>query len=145
MNSPNHMPKYEGIVFNGSAPNVPTPIAINSVSSSNTTMKLLDQNILSPATPQHQPLIENDDFNNANGSIVKINKDSTPGQLVQWLNQCRLGQHATTFASFSGADLLRLSKDDLIQICGLADGIRLYNTIHTKYVDLYNRIKRAND
>ena len=33
---------------------------------------------------------------------------------------------------FSGCDLLRLSRDDLIQICGLADGIRLNNALQSK-------------
>lgn len=32
----------------------------------------------------------------------------------------------------SGADILRLTRDDLIQICGLADGIRLFNALHSK-------------
>ena len=32
----------------------------------------------------------------------------------------------------SGADLLRLTRDDLIQICGLADGIRLNNALQSK-------------
>lgn len=64
--------------------------------------------------------------------ILVINKDMTPSQLVQWINHHRLGQHMTTFAHFSGADLLRMSKEDIIQICGVADGIRMYNTIHLK-------------
>lgn len=132
MNSPNHIPKYDFVPFNGNAPNIPNPIAINSVSSSNTNMKMLDQNILSPATPK-QPTEAVEEIANAN-VIGRITKDSTPVQLTQWLNNYRLGQHATTFASFSGSDLLRMSKDDLVQICGLADGIRLYNTLHTKYV-----------
>lgn len=135
MNSPNHIPKYEGVLFNGTASSGPTPIAINSVSSSNTAIKMLDQNILSPATPQQQPPIEAiDEYQNMpnGGTIARIGKESTPAQLVQWLNNSRLGQYAATFASFTGADLLRMSRDDLIQICGLADGIRLYNTLHTK-------------
>lgn len=33
-----------------------------------------------------------------------------------------------------GADLLRLSRDDLIEICGLADGIRLNNALQAKWV-----------
>ena len=32
----------------------------------------------------------------------------------------------------TGCDLLRLSRDDLIQICGLADGIRLNNALQSK-------------
>lgn len=31
-----------------------------------------------------------------------------------------------------GADILRLSREDLIQICGLANGIRLYNALHSR-------------
>jgi len=32
-----------------------------------------------------------------------------------------------------GADILRLSRQDLIQICGVPDGIRLYNALHVRY------------
>ena len=32
-----------------------------------------------------------------------------------------------------GSDLLRLCREDLIQICGTADGIRLYNALQAKY------------
>jgi len=31
-----------------------------------------------------------------------------------------------------GADIMRLSRQDLIQICGVADGIRLYNALHVR-------------
>lgn len=34
----------------------------------------------------------------------------------------------------SGGDLLRLTRDDLIQICGLADGIRLNNALQSRAV-----------
>lgn len=33
------------------------------------------------------------------------------------------------FVPIAGADLLKLSRDDFIQICGPADGIRLFNAI----------------
>ncbi|KAF3861055.1 hypothetical protein F7725_001310 [Dissostichus mawsoni] len=36
---------------------------------------------------------------------------------------CRL------FTNFSGADLLKLTREDVIQICGPADGIRLFNAL----------------
>ena len=32
----------------------------------------------------------------------------------------------------SGSDLLRLRREDLIQICGIANGIRLHNTLLAK-------------
>jgi len=38
--------------------------------------------------------------------------------------------------SDEGADLLRLTRDELIQICGLADGIRLDNALQAKLVAL---------
>nr|XP_020143616.1 upstream-binding protein 1-like [Microcebus murinus] len=33
-----------------------------------------------------------------------------------------------------GADLLKLTKEDLVQICGAADGIRLYNSLKSRSV-----------
>lgn len=57
---------------------------------------------------------------------------ATPQQTMAWLQTNRFAAYLHTFASFSGADLLRLTRDDLIQICGLADGIRLFNALHPK-------------
>ncbi|KAK3927718.1 Transcription factor CP2 [Frankliniella fusca] len=57
---------------------------------------------------------------------------ATDQQTSQWLQKHRFGAHLRIFNSFCGADLLRLSRDDLIQICGLADGIRLFNALHAK-------------
>uniref|UniRef100_A0A8D0AF07 Transcription factor CP2-like 1 n=1 Tax=Sander lucioperca TaxID=283035 RepID=A0A8D0AF07_SANLU len=55
---------------------------------------------------------------------------STPPQdAQQWLHRHRFSPFSRLFCSFSGADLLRMSREDLIQICGPADGIRLYNTM----------------
>ncbi|CAJ1078588.1 transcription factor CP2-like protein 1 [Xyrichtys novacula] len=47
----------------------------------------------------------------------------------QWLHHHRFAPFSRLFSSFSGADLLRMSREDLIQICGPADGIRLFNTM----------------
>lgn len=33
-----------------------------------------------------------------------------------------------------GADLLKMSKEDFVQICGPADGIRLFNAIKGRFV-----------
>lgn len=54
---------------------------------------------------------------------------SSPQDTQQWLLQHRFTPFSKLFSSFSGADLLRMSRDDLIQICGPADGIRLFNTM----------------
>ncbi|KAF0884295.1 TF2L1 protein, partial [Crocuta crocuta] len=52
----------------------------------------------------------------------------------QWLRRNRFSQFCRLFASFSGADLLKMSRDDLVQICGPADGIRLFNAIKGRNV-----------
>ncbi|XP_055457537.1 transcription factor CP2-like protein 1 isoform X2 [Psammomys obesus] len=52
----------------------------------------------------------------------------------QWLHRNRFSQFCWLFASFSGADLLKMSRDDLVQVCGPADGIRLFNAIKGRNV-----------
>ncbi|MEJ1269975.1 transcription factor CP2-like 1 [Cricetulus griseus] len=52
----------------------------------------------------------------------------------QWLYRNRFSQFCRLFASFSGADLLKMSRDDLVQVCGPADGIRLFNAIKGRNV-----------
>ncbi|KAM7407900.1 hypothetical protein PAMA_003588 [Pampus argenteus] len=54
---------------------------------------------------------------------------SSPQDTQQWLHRHRFSPFSKLFSSFSGADLLRMSREDLIQICGPADGIRLFNTM----------------
>uniref|UniRef100_A0A3B4WHV6 Transcription factor CP2-like 1 n=1 Tax=Seriola lalandi dorsalis TaxID=1841481 RepID=A0A3B4WHV6_SERLL len=54
---------------------------------------------------------------------------SSPQNTQQWLHRHRFSPFSRLFSSFSGADLLRMSREDLIQICGPADGIRLFNTM----------------
>ncbi|XP_031438187.1 transcription factor CP2-like protein 1 isoform X2 [Clupea harengus] len=54
---------------------------------------------------------------------------TSPQDTQQWLHSNRFSPFCRLFVSFSGADLLKLSRDDFIQICGPADGIRLFNAI----------------
>jgi len=51
-----------------------------------------------------------------------------------WLAYNRYNQHVKTFTCYDARDLLRLSKEDLISMIGLIDGIRLFNDLHTKPV-----------
>lgn len=127
-----HTTKYDGIYTSGNS-NPGNPVGINSVSSSNCNLKIMDQNVMSPPTPQAQ-LNDNDDYTQTGTSsgLPVITKDATTVVLAQWLNVHRFSQYANTLAHFTGADLLRMSKDDMIQICGLADGIRMYNILHAK-------------
>uniref|UniRef100_A0A672HKX5 Transcription factor CP2-like 1 n=1 Tax=Salarias fasciatus TaxID=181472 RepID=A0A672HKX5_SALFA len=47
---------------------------------------------------------------------------------------CVLEMRCRRSAVAAGADLLRMSREDLIQICGPADGIRLFNTMKGRYI-----------
>lgn len=61
-----------------------------------------------------------------------LSVDASAQQTAQWLQSNRFSCHVRTFGKFAGADILRLSREDLIQICGLPDGIRLFNALHAK-------------
>uniref|UniRef100_A0A8D0GQ80 Grh/CP2 DB domain-containing protein n=1 Tax=Sphenodon punctatus TaxID=8508 RepID=A0A8D0GQ80_SPHPU len=52
----------------------------------------------------------------------------------QWLHKNRFSSYCRMLANFTGADLLKLSRSDLIQICGAADGIRLSNALKARCV-----------
>uniref|UniRef100_A0A3Q2Q6G0 Transcription factor CP2-like 1 n=1 Tax=Fundulus heteroclitus TaxID=8078 RepID=A0A3Q2Q6G0_FUNHE len=66
---------------------------------------------------------------------------SSPQDTQQWLHRHRFSPFSRLFSSFSGADLLRMSREDLIQICGPADGIRLFNTMKGRTFSLQNRVQ----
>ncbi|XP_053676876.1 uncharacterized protein LOC128727042 [Anopheles nili] len=105
------------------------PIGISNVSSTNGLCKaspLADQPMGGVLSPQQASDL--DDY------VPNITKESSPGSLAQWLAVHRLSAYGKTFAQFSGSDLLRMSKEDLCKICGLADGIRMFNILHSKAI-----------
>ncbi|XP_024141866.1 transcription factor CP2-like protein 1 isoform X3 [Oryzias melastigma] len=83
------------------------------------------------------------------GCFDHLLPSSSPQNTQQWLHRHRFSPFSRLFSSFSvsdqtsrtlaaeeeivdvfsGSDLLRMSREDLIQICGPADGIRLFNTM----------------
>uniref|UniRef100_T1PE76 SAM domain-containing protein n=1 Tax=Musca domestica TaxID=7370 RepID=T1PE76_MUSDO len=129
-NSPVHIPKYDGMLpYANASPNASaSPIAINSVSSTNSpSLKIMDTNMVTaPSAVMGNDI---DEYNS-----ITIMPDSTPVQVTQWLTYHRLTAYLSTFAQFSGADIMRMSKEDLIQICGLADGIRMFNILRAKAI-----------
>jgi hypothetical protein len=50
--------------------------------------------------------------------------------VTQWLGRNRFGALLPNFRNYNGRDLLRLTRDDIIAMCGVSDGIRLYNDLH---------------
>ncbi|XP_074835928.1 alpha-globin transcription factor CP2 isoform X2 [Carettochelys insculpta] len=59
---------------------------------------------------------------------------ATPQEAQQWLHRNRFSTFSRLFTNFSGADLLKLTREDVIQICGPADGIRLFNALKGRMV-----------
>uniref|UniRef100_A0A8C1L848 Grh/CP2 DB domain-containing protein n=1 Tax=Cyprinus carpio TaxID=7962 RepID=A0A8C1L848_CYPCA len=68
--------------------------------------------------------------------FIRINllPTATPQEAQQWLHRNRFSPFCRLFTNFSGADLLKLTREDVIQICGPADGIRLFNALKGRVV-----------
>ncbi|KAM4643947.1 alpha-globin transcription factor CP2 isoform 3-T3 [Amazona ochrocephala] len=66
--------------------------------------------------------------------LVNLLPTSTPQEAQQWLHRNRFSTFSRLFRNFSGADLLKLTREDVIQICGPADGIRLFNALKGRMV-----------
>ncbi|XP_060786538.1 transcription factor CP2-like protein 1 [Neoarius graeffei] len=53
----------------------------------------------------------------------------SPQEAQEWLHRNRFSSFCRLFSNFTGADLVKMSRNDFVQICGPADGIRLFNAI----------------
>uniref|UniRef100_A0A674HZI9 Transcription factor CP2 like 1 n=1 Tax=Terrapene triunguis TaxID=2587831 RepID=A0A674HZI9_9SAUR len=67
-------------------------------------------------------------------SVCHLLPSASIQDVQQWLHRNRFSPFCRLFSSFSGADLLKMSKEDFVQICGPADGIRLFNAIKGRNV-----------
>ncbi|XP_033105766.1 upstream-binding protein 1-like [Anneissia japonica] len=108
-----------------------TSIASSSVYESDSTFLSLDCSSLScndkrEAEDNNEPL-PGVDFN-------PLSSHATQVQTQEWLKKNRFSSYCKLFQNYSGADLLRLSKDELIQILGTADGIRLNNALQDRHM-----------
>uniref|UniRef100_A0AAY5KZ60 Upstream-binding protein 1 n=1 Tax=Esox lucius TaxID=8010 RepID=A0AAY5KZ60_ESOLU len=68
------------------------------------------------------------------GGGGQLSPTATIQEAQKWLIKNRFNTYARLFSHFSGCDLLKLTRDDLVQICGAADGIRLFNTLKSRSV-----------
>ncbi|XP_064126394.1 transcription factor CP2-like protein 1 [Loxodonta africana] len=84
------------------------------------------------------------------GSLAEdLNPGASIPETQQWLHRHRFSSYCRILANFTGeacrasslslalsdsagTDLLKLTRQDLIQICGAADGIRLFNTLRAR-------------
>ncbi|KAM8794170.1 alpha-globin transcription factor CP2 [Eudromia elegans] len=122
-----YQPSYETTILTECSPwpeityvnNVPSP----GFNSSHSSFSIGEGN----GSPNHQPeppppIIDN------------LLPTSTPQEAQQWLHRNRFSTFSRLFTNFSGADLLKLTREDVIQICGPADGIRLFNALKGRMV-----------
>ncbi|GFR11527.1 transcription factor CP2-like protein 1 [Trichonephila clavata] len=63
---------------------------------------------------------------------LSITHNSTTSECIAWLQKNMFDSYVKDFSNFTGADFLNLTRADLIDICGAANGIRLYNALHKK-------------
>ncbi|XP_078376231.1 transcription factor CP2-like isoform X2 [Oculina patagonica] len=61
-----------------------------------------------------------------------LTSESSVDETRLWLQNNRFQNYLIMFANYTGADLLRLTKQDMIQIMGPADGIRLHNSFQAR-------------
>uniref|UniRef100_A0A8C9TU00 Transcription factor CP2 n=1 Tax=Scleropages formosus TaxID=113540 RepID=A0A8C9TU00_SCLFO len=122
-----YQPSYETTILTECSPwpevtyvnNSPTP-AFNS---SHNSFPVAEGN----GSPSHQPEPKVQVADN-------LLPTATPQEAQQWLLRNRFSPYCRLFTNFSGTDLLKLTREDVIQICGPADGIRLFNTLKCRVV-----------
>ncbi|XP_068008783.1 upstream-binding protein 1 isoform X1 [Melanerpes formicivorus] len=109
--------------------NSPTP-APTFTSAQHNTYSVPDSN---SSSPNHQ----GDGTSQGSGDsslLQQLHPSATIQETQQWLLKNRFSTYTRLFSNFSGADLLKLTREDLVQICGPADGIRLYNALKSRSV-----------
>ncbi|KAF7664901.1 hypothetical protein LDENG_00160800 [Lucifuga dentata] len=70
----------------------------------------------------------------SHGNLEQLSPTASIQDTQKWLLKNRFSSYTRLFAHFSGSDLLKLTRDDLVQICGPADGIRLFNALKSRSV-----------
>ncbi|CAL8296617.1 unnamed protein product [Lota lota] len=80
------------------------------------------------SSPNHQA----DPVNSVN--TEQLSPTASIQDAQKWLLKNRFNSYTRLFTHFSGSDLLKLTRDDLVQICGAADGIRLFNALKSRSV-----------
>ncbi|XP_035215805.1 upstream-binding protein 1-like [Stegodyphus dumicola] len=69
----------------------------------------------------------------AQGDEIYITAKTSTAELHNWLIKNKFSKYLSCFALYSAKDLLCLSRADMVDICGAADGIRLYNCLHIRH------------
>ncbi|XP_008831649.1 upstream-binding protein 1 isoform X2 [Nannospalax galili] len=129
-----YQPSYDTTILTECSPWPDTPTAyVNNSPSPAPTFTSSQQSTCSvPDSNSSSPNHQGDGVAQASGE--QIHPSATTQETQQWLLKNRFSSYTRLFSNFSGADLLKLTKEDLVQICGAADGIRLYNSLKSRSV-----------
>ncbi|XP_075820383.1 upstream-binding protein 1 isoform X6 [Microtus pennsylvanicus] len=111
-------------------PDTPTAYVNNSPSPAPTFTSSQQSTCSVPDSNSSSPNHQGDGVAQSSGE--QIQPSATTQETQQWLLKNRFSSYTRLFSNFSGADLLKLTKEDLVQICGAADGIRLYNSLKSR-------------
>nr|XP_011721581.1 upstream-binding protein 1 isoform X5 [Macaca nemestrina] len=123
-------------------PDAPTAYVNNSPSPAPTFTSPQQSTCSVPDSNSSSPNHQGDGASQASGE--QIQPSATIQETQQWLLKNRFSSYTRLFSNFSGADLLKLTKEDLVQICGAADGIRLYNSLKSRAgPDMMQALMRA--
>ncbi|XP_054909967.1 upstream-binding protein 1 isoform X1 [Poeciliopsis prolifica] len=102
-----------------------TPSFSSTPLSTYTTSSVLDSD---SSSPNHQA------DSGGHGTSEQLSPTASIQDAQKWLLKNRFSSYTRLFSHFSGSDLLKLTRDDLVQICGPADGIRLFNALKSRSV-----------
>uniref|UniRef100_A0A8C9K6I1 Upstream-binding protein 1 n=1 Tax=Panthera tigris altaica TaxID=74533 RepID=A0A8C9K6I1_PANTA len=129
-----YQPSYDTTILTECSPWPDTPTAyVNSSPSTAPTFTSPQQGTCSvPDSNSSSPNHQGDGVSQP--SSEQLQPSATIQETQQWLLKNRFSSYTRLFSNFSGADLLKLTKEDLVQICGAADGIRLYNSLKSRSV-----------
>nr|XP_004662128.1 upstream-binding protein 1 isoform X2 [Jaculus jaculus] len=129
-----YQPSYDTTILTECSPwpDTPTTYVNNSPSPAPTFTSSQQSTCSVPDSNSSSPNHQGDAVAQASGE--QIQPSATTQETQQWLLKNRFSSYTRLFSNFSGADLLKLTKEDLVQICGAADGIRLYNSLKSRSV-----------
>ncbi|XP_037004092.2 upstream-binding protein 1 isoform X2 [Artibeus jamaicensis] len=129
-----YQPSYDTTILTECSPWPDTPTAyVNNSPSAAPTFASPPQSTCSvPDSNSSSPNHQGDGVSQT--SSEQLQPSATTQETQQWLLKNRFSSYTRLFSNFSGADLLKLTKEDLVQICGAADGIRLYNSLKSRSV-----------
>ncbi|XP_007524098.1 upstream-binding protein 1 isoform X3 [Erinaceus europaeus] len=129
-----YQPSYDTTILTECSPwpDAPTNYVNNSPSAAPTFTSPQQSTCSVPDSNSSSPNHQGDGVSQV--SSEQLQPSATTQETQQWLLKNRFSSYTRLFSNFSGADLLKLTKEDLVQICGAADGIRLYNSLKSRSV-----------